>query len=159
MTPELFERLEKSQKPFDSEVVFSSVESSMETLLTVMQYFRNIVLKPDESLFKYYDWFEHDGFQTHSKAISYSECISMINSKESLLKSIEGSYDVRTAVYPQNYSWLMRWCIDLEDLAYCDFEFCASSVESKKALELIHQIDFEGLGRLQTKEFFKNRAG
>ena len=53
----------------------------------------------------------------------------------------------------------MRWCIDLEDNAYCDFEFCCSKDMSQKGLELMYAINPDGLNRNTAKVYFDRCYG
>ncbi|MBQ4838545.1 MULTISPECIES: hypothetical protein [Pseudoalteromonas] len=159
MTPDLEKRWKAGDKPFDGEILTSATDSSMETLLKVMKYFMDMVVDPSEKIFLYDDWHEHDGFITNSKILSVDVLKSKINSSEALKASTHGDYEVRTAVYSESNNWLMRWCIDLEDDAYCDFEFCISKSANCKPLELMHSINRDELNRTNAKDYFDRAYG
>lgn len=159
MTPDLESRRKSDNKPFDGEIITSSADSSMETLLKVMRYFIEIVIDPSDRLLVYDDWHEHDGFITDSKVIALEDLKGKVKNSESLKVSVHGDYEVRTAVYPDNYKWLMRWCIDTEDDAYCDFEFCCSKEANQDGLELMYSINPEGLNREKAKNYFERTYG
>ena len=81
MTPELEKRWKTGDKPFDGEIITSSTDSSMETLLKVMKYFLEIVVDPTDKLSIYDDWHEHDGFITHSKSIAVDQLKSLVKER------------------------------------------------------------------------------
>ena len=159
MTPDLEKRWKATNKPFDGEIVTSSTDSSMETLLKVMRIFLDVVVTPSEDIFISDDWHNHDGFITEGKKISLDDLKSKIASGKSLKASTHGDYEVRTAVYSTCKDWLLRWCIDLEDDAYCDFEFCCSKSFSNRALELMYSINPSELNRTLAKEYFDRAYG
>jgi hypothetical protein len=159
MTPDLEKRWYAGEKPFDGEIITSSTDSSMDTLLKVMKCFEDMVIELTERVFLYDDWHEHDGFITDDKTITIEELKSMIKDSKSLRSNTHGDFEVRTAVHSESNNWLMRWCIDLEDNAYCDFEFCVSNTGDKKVLELIHSINPEELNRAKAKDYFDRSYG
>ena len=159
MTPELEIRWKSGEIPFNGNIVTSCTDSSMETLLEVMRIFIETVVDPSDKLFIYEDWHEHDGFITSGKPISFSDLKAILTESESLKSSTQGDDEVRTSIYPDNYSWLMRWCIDLEDNAYCDFEFCCSKDMSQKGLELMYAINPDELNRNTAKVYFDRSYG
>lgn len=159
MTPDLEKRWKAGDKPFDGKVVTSSTDSSMETILKVMQIFLEEVVTPSEEIFIFDDWHEHDGFITESKKISVENLASKIADSDALKASTNGEYEVRTSVYSTSNDWLMRWCIDLEDNAYCDFEFCCSKSFGSRALDLMYSINPSELNQSLAKEYFDRAYG
>lgn len=156
MTPDLEKRWKAGDKPFDGEIVTSATDSSKETILKVMSIFINVVVTPSEKLFIFDDWHEHDGFITEAKEISLEDLKSKTADVNALKASTHGGYEVRTSVYSTSNDWLMRWCIDLEDDAYCDFEFCSSKSFSNKGVNLMYAINPSELNRALAKEYFDN---
>lgn len=82
-----------------------------------------------------------------------------IENGEALKSSTHGDFEVRTTIRPKDDNWLMRWCIDLEDDAYCDFEFCCSKDFDQTGLELMFSINPEELNRENAKCFFDRIYG
>ena len=157
MTPELEKQWRSGAEPFGGEVVTSSTDSSMGTLLKALAYFIRLAENTGEVLYIYEDWHEHDGYITQPKKIDLVSLRSMVADRESVIASIQGDDEVRTAVYPESFSWLMRWCVDLEDEAYSNFEFCTTNPDALDTLEHIYKINPEYLCRTNAEQYFRKR--
>lgn len=159
MTPDLEQRWKQAQMPFDGKIVTSGVDSSMQTLLKALEYFTKLLDANPQNFYLYHDWHEHDGYLTQAKPISSIKLKNMVANEQSLRASMNGEAEVRTAVYPQSNEWLMRWYIDPDDSAYCDFEFCIATTAKNNPLEQMYLINPQGLNQLAAKTYFDKSYG
>jgi len=152
-------RWRSGAEPFDGEVVTSGTDKSVGTLLSALAYLIRLADDTGETLFIYDDWHEHDGYITEPRKIELASLRCMVKDRESVVASIQGDDEVRTAVYPESLSWLMRWCIDIEDDANYDFEFCTATPRALDTLEQIYKISPEYFYRTNAEQYFHKRYG
>ena len=67
-------------------------------------------------LYKIDDWHEHDGFVTSATPVTWSELRSWLASDQRLFIARSGEVDVYVGIYPEDYSFYLRFYLDQEIL-------------------------------------------
>ncbi|MCP4099327.1 MAG: hypothetical protein GY880_02755 [Planctomycetaceae bacterium] len=165
MTPELQNRLDSSLPPFDGVCIRNS------DVLTVPQLrhlLRNIIAKlspqyPEICIF--HDWHEHDGYIVDSTPGSWKSLTDATAGDRSLFESRDDDFEVRIAIFPPTFAWLLRYNIDQDDesdynTATCDFDFSAAN-ENRNA-GLFDELRFlfpDKLEQCDALPWFKSNYG
>ena len=127
MTPDLQNRLENSMPPFDGSCVRNDDELTLAQLRVVLAAAVRALSPKYPTIESFHDWHEHDGFIVESKSESWETLRAAIQTDRTLFDSREDDFDVRIAVYPTSYDWLLRYNVDQDDesdynTATCDFD-------------------------------------
>ena len=142
MTPELNDCLSKRIAPFNGDCIANSQELSLEELQKILAVAIPLLQSTGEEPFYFADWFEHDGFTTHSRNYSWEKLLTVTKSKLELFESRDRDFGVRNAFHSANYFWLMRYNIDDDDesdyrTACCDFDLCIGANKQPKGIDII----------------------
>jgi hypothetical protein len=124
----------------------------LERLVRALQRIVSMVVDPTKELRVFDDWWEHDAAILPSQPSSWRSLESEIADADSLRQSSAGEYYVRRAWYASDFSFLLRWYIDVDNADDSDADFTAAPalVDSASAVVCntsIHQSHQWFLGR------------
>ena len=127
MTPELQQRLEQSDAPFDGLCIHNADVLSLSQLRRLLEYVFPNLESRDSTIRRYRDWHEHDGYVVESIPTDWDFLKNALLNDRTLYDSRDEDFAVRIAVYSQSFDWLLRYNVDDEDesdynTAACDFD-------------------------------------
>jgi hypothetical protein len=142
MTPDLQNRLNSSLAPFDGSCVHNDDELSLAQLREILASAIVELSSKYPTIESFHDWHEHDGFIVNSNSTSWDMLRSAMQTDRTLFDSRDDDFDVRIAIFPTSYDWLMRYNIDQDDstnykMAMCDFDLSVA-----KHAEISNVVDF-----------------
>lgn len=142
MTPDLQNRLDSSMAPFDGSCVHNDDELTLAQLREILTSAIIELSSKYPAIELFHDWHEHDGFIVDSKPTSWDVLRSAIQTDRTLFDSRDDEFDVRIAVFPTSYDWLLRYNVDQDDesdynTATCDFDLSVA-----KHTEISNVVDF-----------------
>jgi hypothetical protein len=130
--------------PFNQCTAFTTPSLSLDELLEIQRITLNFLelYYPNDHLFVFDDWHQHDGFISSERPVNRNELESYFVSTETLLKTDQGDYCVAKAVFPENMMFLWRWNIEDEtDLPdgdlWCSWDFTACVHEISEMLKFL----------------------
>ena len=165
MTPELQHRIDGSMRPFDGLCIHNNCALSLSQLHKLLIVANSILSVRYPEIWVFSDWHEHDGFIVDSKPKSWTSMNATLASNRSLFDSRDDDAEVRVAVYPPAFDWLLRYNIDQDDesdynTALCDFDF--SVADNLNLTELTDNLltRFPNLlTQCDSQSWFKNNYG
>jgi hypothetical protein len=102
-------RWRNGQQPFDG-VILQSPSLRLEELRRGVAALVAI-LPRSANLGTSLDWHEHDGYVTYAESEPWTSLEEAVSDPASLLNWSSDDTFVRRAWYPQDFSWLLRWCV------------------------------------------------
>lgn len=113
--------------PFDGSCVCNNDDLTLPQLRDVLATAIVALSSKYPTIESFRDWHEHDGFIVESKPESWDTLRSAIETDRTLFDSRDDDFDVRIAIYPASYDWLLRYNVDQDDesdynSATCDFD-------------------------------------
>lgn len=72
-------------------------------------------INPYEKLYRYDDWWEHDGLHFYREKISVEKLFELVNSPKSLLEAMTGDFNVFIGIAPENNSWYLRFYLEWDE--------------------------------------------
>jgi len=66
-------------------------------------------------LFKYDDWWEHDGLHFSKDTITFHELFEIVKSPQALLQAMPGDEDVFVGMTSNSQSWYLRFYLSWDD--------------------------------------------
>jgi len=165
MTPELQYRLVNSIAPFDGECIRNLDSLSLARLREILST-ATLLLSPNyPTIYSYHDWHEHDGFIVESELVSWSSFRDAVTNDRTLFESRDDDFDVRIAIYPPKYDWLLRYNIDQDDendfsTSTCDFDLSIANATNLFGLtdELLRLTETE-LIQCPSQPWFQSNCG
>ena len=82
-----------------------------EALMKTVNFLQSIELHEAE-MYKYADWWEHDGLHFAKGCFDFTALRQMVNSPTALLKGMPGDFCVFVGVAPQDFRWYLRFYLD-----------------------------------------------
>ena len=142
MTPDLQNRLDSSTRPFDGLCVHSNDELNLAQLRKILAAAILSLSPKYPAIESFHDWHEHDGYIVESKSDSWGSLRVAIQTDRALFDSRDDDFEVRIAVYPPSYDWLLRYNVDQDDesdynTATCDFDLSVA-----KQIQISDVVDY-----------------
>lgn len=70
---------------------------------------------PNAKLYRYDDWWEHDGFHSEHGSLDFSDLLALLSTPRTLLESTPDEHAVFVGIAPEDSRWYMRYRIDWND--------------------------------------------
>ncbi|WP_428303775.1 hypothetical protein [Lacipirellula sp.] len=164
MTPELQRRWQTATAPFDGMVVATCDEHELGILQEMLLLAGGRLQGAFPDVYVSDDWHEHGGFLTEPTLIAWEELLERFSSPLAVYDSRHRDVEVRVAIFPSSYEWLLRYCIEDSEPDYrdaCgDFDFTCSP--ESPAHGLVSQIHAKWPGYtdvMPAKKFFDRSYG
>lgn len=71
--------------------------------------------EPSPSLFRYDDWWEHDGLHTLRDKLTWARFKATIADEAEIIESMPGDFNVKVGIASPAMNWYLRYYVDLED--------------------------------------------
>jgi hypothetical protein len=126
MNSELTKRWQSGLLPFDGGVLALADEQTTDHLLTALRIAFALLFQAHgtRDLYVIEDWHDHDGFITPARRVSWAQAQSWIETPTKLLASCSDDWAVYTLLFPDDYSFCLRYWLDEDD--ECRFDLCAA---------------------------------
>lgn len=165
MTPELSERLDKGESPFNGLSVVTCNDPGIEQVRQMVEYCFNLLSEDWGEILMTHDWHEHDGFIQNATKTTWEQCRHWVRTAKAFYESGDKDFAVRIAVYPPSMEWLLRFNIDDEDesdwtTAWADMDFSAGN--NQRAIQIAKSLyhKFPGNSEIvSSKEHFDATYG
>lgn len=160
MTPELTERWKSAKAPFNGITVATCDEPGPDILQEMLHFCMEALSPKYQTILLNHDWHEHDGFVNDAELFDWKHFSQITESIESLIASRNNEPEVRIAIFPASFEWLLRYNLDDDDEMWCDFDFSADP--SSSAADLVGRISAKWPGytdNSNSKEFFDHSFG
>jgi hypothetical protein len=72
-------------------------------------------INPYDNLYRYDDWWEHDGLHFYREAINVEKLFDLVNSPKSLLEAMQGDFNVFNGIAPKDNSWYLRFYLEWDE--------------------------------------------
>ncbi|MDZ4657660.1 MAG: hypothetical protein SH868_08780 [Bythopirellula sp.] len=165
MTPELQRRWQTGIAPFDGTVVVAICDEPILTIVLEMLYLAFERLRHERNnIWIFSDWHEHDGFVMKPKQISWNEFAARLSNPKSLYESRDSDEEVRIALFPDSFEWLLRYNIeDAEENylnAWCELDYSCTPNSHDFGLVTELNSKWPGYTNLSNaKRYFDNSYG
>jgi hypothetical protein len=125
MNTELANRWQQGTRPFDGPVLVAGDGMTENALLTTVRLSRDLLRDAygQRGLYANEDWHDHDGIITPERIVSWTETTSWTHDVEGLRRSCSDDWRVRMLLFPDDFTFCMRYWLDGED--ECCFDLCA----------------------------------
>ncbi len=165
MTPQLQRRLDSTLPPFDGSCIHSVGDLSLTELRELLVATASALSPLFPTIHSYHDWHEHDGFILDSKTDSWNAVNSAILTDRTLFDSRDDDFEVRIAIFPPTFDWLLRYNIDQDDeskynTATCHFDLSVAKNRDDSGLidDLLARHP-NLLAKCETQPWFKLNYG
>lgn len=166
MDKELFEKYKLGESPFSGSTLFTSSRVELDELRILVKEIIDFLQEKgmvSESVFKGWDWFEHDGY-FHPKELVPSEILTKLTkSVEEFYQHRAGDSFVKLGLLDESHNWYLRVFIEdeyeIEDDDVLDGTMDISGDEDFIS-ELKHCLEKKNKSNLSievSKEFFEKR--
>ena len=164
MTPELQRRWQAATAPFDGVVVATCDDPELSILQEMLLLATGELKGAFPDVYVSDDWHEHDGFLTEPVRITWAELLERFASPLDLYDSRHRDEDVRVAIFPSSYEWLLRYCIaDSEHdyrVSFWNLDFTCSPKSAADGLASQINATWPGyIDVMPAKEFFDRSYG
>ena len=72
-------------------------------------------INPYDKLYRYNDWWEHDGLHFYREVISVEKLFDLVNSPKSLLEAMTEDFNVFNGIAPKDNSWYLRFYLEWDE--------------------------------------------
>jgi hypothetical protein len=72
-------------------------------------------INPYDTLYRYDDWWEHDGLHFYRESINVEKLFNLVNSPKSLLEAMQGDFNVFNGIAPKDNSWYLRFYLEWDE--------------------------------------------
>ena len=156
MSPELTDLLKERKRPFNGRTLYSS-EWAIKDAREALTEFFNTVRRDDENEFWLnHDWWAHDKFIMGQSKVQFSKIMKWLESDLSFMNSCDKDFAVSIAIYPLDYSWLVRYNIDDDHNWDVNRELAQFDISTNSFPKLSF---IERMQELETIEFLRMMAG
>ena len=156
MSPELTELLKNRQSPFNGRTVYTHDWTIKNVRDALLSFFYAVRRENENEFWINHDWWAHDKFILEQSKIKFDTVMEHLESDKSFMNSCDKDFAVSIAIYPLDYSWLVRYNIDENyewdvEREFADFDI---SMISFPKLAFLEQMHIE-----ETIEFLRMIAG
>ncbi len=113
MDSEFNQRWRAALAPFDGVTIFLEEYAPLSDLRRVLAVVVDCLhtYSPAARLFRMLDWHEHDGYVTEAVPATWQELLAITASEDALKAASMGDSYVRTAFYPEQRDFLLRFYV------------------------------------------------
>lgn len=117
MNTDLQHRLKRGESPFAGPILVLEGPLQVDLLLNALRIAVEVVRKTFASppLQVNVDWHEHDGVILPARTITWAEVDGWLGSVHSLLDSSSDDWRVYTLLFPDDFAFCLRYCINVDD--------------------------------------------
>ena len=123
----LSDALARFEKPFDGVTLHATGPLSTGELVALLRGALKSIDQPGLGPLRIFqDWSLHDGWISESESITVAELAKRCADEYKLMRSLSDDTHVKTALYPEDRRWLMRWGLADGSPASGSFDLTAS---------------------------------